>query len=80
MARLMGAMCAAFAITLAFPYSTVAQTALPDIIVTVRREQPKSQQPRRAAPTSSQPSTGQRTAVPAETNPAGPPIRVLEIV
>jgi hypothetical protein len=80
MARLMGAMCAAFAIISAVTYSATAQTALPDIVVTVRREQPKSQQPRRAAPTSSQPSTGQRTAVPAETNPAGPPIRVLEIV
>jgi outer membrane receptor protein involved in Fe transport len=74
MARLMGATCAAFAIILAFPYSAVAQTALPDIVVTVRREQPKNPQPRRAAPAHPQPSTGQQTAaVPGETSAAGQP-------
>jgi outer membrane receptor protein involved in Fe transport len=74
MARLMGAMCAAFAIILTLPCSTVAQTVLPDInvVVTVRREQPK--QPKRPLPARPQPSTGQPApAVPGETSPGGQP-------
>jgi outer membrane receptor protein involved in Fe transport len=64
-------MCAAFAIIAAFPHSTVAQTTLPDVVVTVRREQPK--QPKRA-PARPQSSTAQPTpAVPEETVAAGQP-------
>jgi outer membrane receptor protein involved in Fe transport len=70
MSRLRGALCAALATILAIPYCATAQTALPDIVVTVRRETPKAAPSRRAA----SPSTGQRAATAStETNQTGQP-------